>query len=169
MLALAIFSPRWYFWICVQHTYTGKRDDLRRTPPRRKSKIKMACTPVLWIASLPDLVAARGSRSLEVRPHAPTGSATPAVSDGMGVYLVLELLDALREPVWDTVDGASAATTAYHARIPILAHLPGQRRGEPYALLTSRVERGLRTCDLEVDVQLLILMIVNPVIQPPDQ
>ena len=95
-----------YFWTCVQHTYTGKRDDLRRTPPRRKS-FKIWCTPVLWIASLPDLFAARGSRSLEVRPHAPTGSATPAVSDGTGVYLVLELLDALREPVWDTMDGAA--------------------------------------------------------------
>ena len=37
----------------------------------------------------------------------------------------------------------------------------GQRHGETCALLTSRVERGLSTCDLEVDVQLLILMIVN--------
>ena len=63
----------------------------------------------------------------------------------------------------------NAATTAYHARIPILAHLPGQRRGEPCALLTSRVERGLTTCDLEVEVQLLFLMFVNPVILPPDQ
>ena len=63
--------------------------------------------PVLWIASLPDLVAAHSGRSREMRPHAPTGSATPAVSDGMGVYLVLELPDALREPVWDTMDGAA--------------------------------------------------------------
>ena len=70
-----------------------------------KPEIKISCTPVLWIASLPDLFAAHGSRSLEVRLHAPSGSATPAVSDGSGVYLVLELLDALRELVWDTMDG----------------------------------------------------------------
>ena len=63
----------------------------------------------------------------------------------------------------------SAATTAYHARIPILAHLPGQRHGETYALLTSRVERGLSTCVLEVDVQLLILMIVNTKKLLPDK
>ena len=63
----------------------------------------------------------------------------------------------------------SAATTAYHARIPILAHLPGQRHGETYALLTSRVERGLSTCDLEVDVQLQILMIVNTMKLLPDK
>ena len=60
-------------------------------------------------------------------------------------------------------------TTAYHARIPILAHLPGQRHGETYALLTSRVGRSLRTYELEVDVQLLILMIVNTMKLPPDK
>ena len=76
-----------------------------RLPEARVKKYR--ASPVLWIASLPDLFAARGSRSLEVRPHAPTGSATPAVSDGSGVYLVLEVPDALREPVWDTMDGAT--------------------------------------------------------------
>ena len=32
-----------YFWTYVQHTYTGKRDDLRHTPPRWKSLKYRAC------------------------------------------------------------------------------------------------------------------------------
>ena len=46
----------------------------------------------------------------------------------------------------------SAAVAKCHPWFLILARLPGQRRGEPQALLTSRVARSLPTCHPEVEV-----------------
>ena len=157
-----------YFWTCVQRTRTGKRDDLRRTPPRSQSlkNIVYACAMDSFTSRLVCCSWQPKSGSEAPCPHwvsdasrqrrdgglPRTGASRCATGTCLGHY------------GW-----GSAATTAYHARIPILAHLPGQRRGEPCALLTSRVERGLTTCDLEVEVPLLFQMNVNPGILPPDQ
>ena len=158
-----------------------------------------------------------------MRPHAPSGSATPAVSDRTGDYLVLPgwspsspdlygcpgrreaparpalsretmgprplgVSDTLasvtcgdlcapppgqrrrpsatgrgghssysffqscyRNPLGQHGEG-SATVIMSHPWFLIFERLPGQRRGEPRALLTSRVARSLPTCHPEVEV-----------------
>ena len=71
----------------------------------------------------------------------PSGSATTAVSDGTG--------DKPRTPPWSRATGSVWTTRTGQRRyrdVPpkdlIFERLPGQRRGEPRALLTSRVARS---------------------------
>ena len=69
-------------------------------------------------------------------------SATPAVSDGTGGQASYSFFQTCyRHPFGQHRQG-SAAVAKCHPWFLILARLPGQRRGESGALLTSRVARS---------------------------
>ena len=91
--------------------------------------------------------------------HSPRGQRRPCVSDVRGLVCPLRVSDAgrqrrdggpasyssfqscYRNPFGQHRQG-SAAVAKCHPWFLILARLPGQRRGEPRALLTSRVARS---------------------------
>ena len=82
----------------------------------------------------------------------PSGSATPAVSDGTGGQASYSFFQSCyRKPLGQHGQG-SAAVIMRRPWFLILARLPGQRHGEPQALLSSRVARRLPTYHPEVEV-----------------
>ena len=68
----------------------------------------------------------------------PSGSATPAVSDGTGDKPRTLPLSHATGPVWT----GQRRCRDVPPKVLIFERLPGQRRGEPRALLTSRVARS---------------------------
>ena len=121
-----------------------------------------------WSPSSPDLYGCPGSRetlarpalSREMRGPMPLGVSDALASATCGdLYVSLRVIDAVRQrrdggqasyssfqPCYRHPFGqhsqGSAAVAKCHPWFLILAHLPGQRRGEPRALLTSRVARS---------------------------
>ena len=71
----------------------------------------------------------------------PSGSATTAVSDGTGQASYSSFQPCYRHPLGQHGQG-SAAVAKCQPWFLIFERLPGQRRGEPRALLTSRVARS---------------------------
>ena len=71
----------------------------------------------------------------------PSGSATPAVSDGTGDKPRTPPFSRGTGSVWTTRTGQRRCRDV-PPKVLIFERLPGQRRGEPRALLTSRVARS---------------------------
>ena len=81
-----------------------------------------------------------------------SGSATPAVSDGTGGQASYSFCQSCyRNPLGQHGEG-SATVIMSRPWFLIFARLPGQRHGDPQALLTSLVARSLPTCHPEVGV-----------------
>ena len=71
----------------------------------------------------------------------PSGSATTSVSDGTGDKPRTPPFSRATGSVWTTRTGQRRCRDV-PPKVLIFARLPGQRRGEPRALLTSRVARS---------------------------
>ena len=71
----------------------------------------------------------------------PSGSATPAVSDGTGDKHRTPPFSRTTGSVWTTRTGQRRCRDV-PPKVLIFERLPGQRRGEPRALLTCRVARS---------------------------
>ena len=77
----------------------------------------------------------------------PSGSATPAVSDGTGDRPRTSSSSRTTGPVWTTRTGQRRCRDV-PPKVLIFVRLPGQRRREARTLQTSRVTRGRLSQDL---------------------